>query len=78
MPLNFSYILIGVKDSHGHTWEVVVGDWSDRMQVCGMLNAERKEVYFEAEAYHISTWCATHGLTYGSVTRSESVEIEFS
>lgn len=46
-----------MKDSHGNKTSVTVEEDSDNAQVCGMLNKAGEKVYFESEAYHISSFC---------------------
>jgi hypothetical protein len=46
-----------MKDSHGNKTSVTVEEGSCSAQVCGMLNKDGEKVYFESEAYHISSFC---------------------
>ena len=61
------YLLI---DSHGEKTAVVTEDSSETVQVCGMKNPSGELLYFEAEAYHIETFCADNGIELRVVNNS--------
>jgi len=51
-----------VKDSFGKKVYASCEDCSDTIQISGLQNKDGKPVYFESEAYHLSTFCWEHKL----------------
>lgn len=58
-------------DSHGNKAYAVCGDSSDTVQICGMKTPLGGSIYFESEAYHLSTWCAENSIQLQVTTRTE-------
>jgi hypothetical protein len=51
-----------MKDSHGNKASVTVEEGCDGAQICGLKNKDGRVVYFESEAYHISTFCGENNI----------------
>lgn len=52
-----------VKDSYGNKSCATCEDSSDTIQICGMLNKDGKDLYFESDAYHLFSWCESNELS---------------
>ena len=63
-----------LKDSHGKKASVTVQEGCDIAQICGMKNKEGKLVYFESDAYHISTFCHENDIELKVIERSEDFD----
>lgn len=63
-----------MKDSHGNKASVTVEEGSDNAQVCGMLNKAGEKVYFESEAYHISSFCDENNIELKVIDRTDDFE----
>jgi len=69
------YKIFVVRDSFKGWWAVVTEEDSNIIQVCGMRNKEGEGLYFEAEAYHLETWCKRNNLDYIVFNRKETFTI---
>lgn len=63
-----------MKDSHGNKTSVTVEEGCDNAQVCGMLNKAGEKVYFESEAYHISSFCDENNIELKVIDRTDDFE----
>lgn len=60
-----------LKDKHGNNWSVTVNDSSDQAQICGLKDKSGKKVYFESDAYHISTWAKENDIEFKKIIKQE-------
>ena len=65
-----------MKDSQGNKASVTVEEGCDTalICVCGMKNKEGKDLYFESEAYHISTFCNDNDIELKVIDRKDDFD----
>jgi hypothetical protein len=64
-----------LKDFHGKKASAIATDSSDTVQVCGMRDKGGNKVYFESEAYHLSTFCSQNDIELKVVEKEDNFEI---
>lgn len=63
-----------VIDTKGNKTYACCEDSSNSIQISGMVSAEGKDLYFESNAYHLSTWCDENGIELRVIERKESFD----
>lgn len=63
-----------MKDSHGNKSSVTVEEGSDKAQIGGMLNKVGEKVYFESEAYQITSFCNENNIELKVIDRTDDFE----
>ncbi len=63
-----------MKDSQGNKTSVTVEEACDTALICGMKDKEGKALYFESEAYHISSFCNDNDIDLKVIDRKEDFD----
>lgn len=63
-----------MKDSQGNKASVTVEEGCDTAQICGMKDKEGKALYFESDAYHISTFCNDNDIELKVIDRKDDFD----
>lgn len=63
-----------MKDSQGNKASVTVEEDCDTAQICGMKDKEGKDLYFESNAYHISTFCNDNNIELKVIDRKDDFD----
>lgn len=63
-----------MKDSQGNKASVTVEEGCDTAQICGMKDKEGKDLYFESDAYHISTFCNDNDIELKVIDRKDDFD----
>ena len=62
------------KDSQGNTASATCEEDCDQIQICGMVSYADQPVYFESDAYHLSSWCDDNNIELKVIKREEDFD----
>lgn len=57
-----NYTILLFRDSQGNKQSAVVEEGFDKIQICGLKDANGNEVHFGSENYHAKNWCKENGI----------------
>lgn len=69
------FTILIVFDSHGSVWTETISESGDKVQLYGLKDKDDLPILFEAEAYHLPSFCEEMKLKYFEFERTEKIEI---
>ncbi len=74
MTTKVSYRIYLMVDSHGNKTFAISEESCTTIQVCNMHNKAGEVQYFEAEAYHVDSFCRDNDIELKIINREEDFD----